>query len=75
MTCIDCMKAAEGPWHVFSSGCDGCEARSLARSPQYAESKHLGRLTRAYQGLLARLQLTHEQVRAAEAADGVKGSK
>ena len=75
MNCVDCKRAAEGPWHVFSSGCNGCEARGLARSPQYAESKRQGRLTRSYQDLLARLQLTHEQVRAAEAADGVKGSK
>jgi len=75
MNCVDCKRAAEGPWHVFSSGCNGCEARGLARSPQYADSKRLGRLTGSYQNLLARLQLTHEQVRAAEAADAVKGPK
>lgn len=75
MTCVDCINAAARPWHIFSSGCDGCEARGLARSPQYAESKRLSRLTRSYQDLLTRLHLTHEQARAAEAADAVKGSK
>jgi hypothetical protein len=73
MTCVDCTQAAERPWHIFSSGCNGCEARGLARSPQYAESKRLGRLTGPYRDLLARLSLTHDQVRAAEATDAVKG--
>lgn len=72
MTCVDCTTASKRPWHVFSSGCNGCEARGLARSPQYSESKRLGRLTGPYQDLLRRLDLTHEQVRAAEATDAAR---
>lgn len=34
MTCPDCARAALGPWHCFTGGCKGCEARALAEMNQ-----------------------------------------
>ncbi len=69
MTCKDCEASAKELHHGFTSACKGCQARAAARGPAYFESKRAGRLTEPYRGLLAALGLTHEQVKAAEAAD------
>jgi hypothetical protein len=65
----DCETSAKELHHGFFSGCKGCQARAAARSPWYFYSKQAGRQTEQYRGLLATLGLTHEQVKAAEAAD------
>jgi hypothetical protein len=54
---------------MFHANCTGCVARSAARSPQFHESHTAGRLTPGYLALLAALQLTHEQVKAAREVD------
>ena len=69
MTRVDCTRSAAEVWGGFRSGCKGCQARAAARSPWYFESKRAGRQTEAYRRLLATLGLTHDQVKAAEAAD------
>ena len=69
MGCEDCAASAQAMHHGFRSGCKGCQARAAARSPWYFYSKQAGRQTEQYRGLLATLGLTHDQVKAAEAAD------
>lgn len=62
MTCKDCEAAAEKVWGVFVAGCKGCKARMIARSPQCFEAARTGRQTAAYRELLARFDVTHQQV-------------
>lgn len=62
MTCKDCEAAAEKVWGVFVAGCKGCQARAVARSPQCFEAARTGRQTAAYRELLARFDVTHQQV-------------
>lgn len=69
MRCQECEQAAQALHHIFRSGCKGCQARAAARGPGYFESKRAGRQTESYRRLLATLGLTHDQVKAAEAAD------
>jgi len=69
MGCEDCTASAQAMHHGFRSGCKGCQARAAARGPAYFESKRAGRLTEPYRRILATLGLTHDQVKAAEAAD------
>lgn len=73
MTCDDCTRSAAGSWHGFTASCVACRARGVARGPAFAESQALGSLTRDYRDQLTRLGLTHDQVKAAGAADA-KGS-
>jgi hypothetical protein len=68
----DCKACAEAAGRIsgyFIAGCTGCCARGVARSPQFREALKLGTQTRAYRALLAEFELTHEQVKAAHAAD------
>jgi hypothetical protein len=67
--CQACAEARERRSAMFHAGCTGCVARSAARSPQAFEARTKGRQTTAYRELLARLELTHEQVKAAREAD------
>jgi hypothetical protein len=70
MTCSACTKAATTPeWGEFTADCRGCCARAAARSPQFFESRKNGTQTRAYRALLEQFGLTHDEVRAAHAAD------
>lgn len=69
MDCQDCARSASELWGGFTSGCKGCQARAAARGPSYFDSKRVGRLTEPYRRLLSTLGLTHDQVKAAEAAD------
>lgn len=62
MTCKDCEAAATQVWGVFVAGCPGCKARMIARSPQCHEAARTGRQTAAYRELLARFDVTHQQV-------------
>ena len=69
MTCPDCTQAAREVWHAFSADCAGCAARALARGPHYRRCRDAGRLDRHYRAALDQFKLSHEQVRAAAAAD------
>jgi hypothetical protein len=69
MTCLDCDLAAKKRHHGFRSGCQGCAARSLVRSPHWRRVQAAGVQDRPYRAALAQFGLTHEQVKAAAAAD------
>lgn len=66
--CPDCQRARSEVWALFRSGCAGCRARMVARSPAFDESRRSGKLTPAYRSLLAVALVSHEEVKAA--ADG-----
>lgn len=67
--CKDCAAAQVGQHHGFRAGCMGCCARATARGPHYWRVKQAGALDRQYRQALEHFKLTHEQVKAADAAD------
>ena len=71
--CPDCAKAAAGVWHGFRAGCQGCCARATARGPNFARVRTTGSQDRQYRAQLQQFGLTHEQVKAAAAADFITG--
>lgn len=71
MTCEDCATAAVTQHHGFTAGCAGCCARAASRSPHFDRVRKLGRLDSGYRMLLDEFRLTHDQVKAASAADAI----
>ena len=69
MTCPDCTKSATEVWHGFHASCKGCAARAAARSPQFRNARFSGKQFRGYLALLDQYGVTHEEVKAAHAAD------
>lgn len=84
-TCPDCTAAAQARHHGFRAGCRGCCARSISRSPQFFAARKVGGVagneTRAYRLLLEQIgglltpAVTHEDVKAASAADAISREK
>jgi hypothetical protein len=72
MSCEACTKAAAEPWHGFRSDCQGCKARSVARSPHFDRVRRAGVLDNRYTSLLAAFGVTHEEVKAAAERDALK---
>lgn len=68
-TCTDCAVAAARAWHGFTQGCRGCCARAAGRSPQFAAARKAGVVDHQYRRLLDQVGLTHDEVKAAVAAD------
>ena len=67
MTCPDCQAASERQHHGYRSGCKGCQARAISRSPAFHESRRLTRQTATYRQMLKQFDITHDEVlRAAE---------
>jgi len=47
MTCADCTQAADSwCWGGYTNGCDGCEIRSIAGSPDHMVKAWLGRMSK-----------------------------
>lgn len=69
--CFDCMAAACGAHHGFTAKCLGCSARAASRLPHYARVRDAGKLDREYRALLQQFNLTHQQIKAAAAADAI----
>lgn len=69
MTCPACEESAREVSHLFHAGCQGCKARAAARGPHFRRCRDAGRLDRQYRELLQSFGLTHDEVRAAHAAD------
>lgn len=69
MTCEDCTKAAEQRWHGYSGSCKGCAARAVARGPNFAYARKTGTQNWRYRDELRLMGVTHDQVKAAHAAD------
>jgi hypothetical protein len=52
-------------------GCRRCCARAAARAPQFAAARKSGAVDRPYRALLDQFGLTHDEVKAAAAADAL----
>jgi hypothetical protein len=67
--CPDCIKSATELWHGFRANCEGCAARGVGRGPNFRRVRDAGRLDRKYRSELDLVGVTHDQVKAAHAAD------
>lgn len=67
--CADCDAASTKLWHGFTNGCRGCDARAVARSPEFSASRRSGKISPAYSTMLGITGVTHEQAKAAWEAD------
>lgn len=74
-TCRSCKAAGERNSGLFSDACRGCCARALARSLHFRRVRDLGRLDSEYRRLLEQFKLTHDEVKAAHAADASNREK
>lgn len=73
--CANCATARTKVWAGFRVGCTGCEARALSRTPAFFESRKTRRLSAVYVAALETMGLTHDQVKAAHAADFEGGAR
>lgn len=71
LECFDCISAATSEWHGFVDGCKGCAARAASRSWATWEARGAGRQSSLYLSLLETHGVTHDQVKAAAAADAL----
>lgn len=71
-SCPDCTTAKARPWHGFTSGCRGCDARALSRSPHVFESRRRNKQTPEYRAALALAGLTHADVLEAGRTDAIR---
>ena len=63
-----CPACAKRRAHLYHAGCKGCEARAVARGPEFHRCRSAGKQDAAYRALLARAGISHaEVVKAAEA--------
>jgi hypothetical protein len=69
VTCDACEKAAKRMSHEFRANCAGCCARALARGPHFRRVRDAGVLDHPYRLALQQFNLTHDEVKAAAAAD------
>lgn len=67
--CPDCTAAALGPHWGFKRACQGCEARAIARGPDFHRCRVAGRQDREYRALLANVGISHDAVVKAAEAD------
>jgi hypothetical protein len=54
---------------MFRKDCKGCEARAIARGPDFHRCRLAGKQDREYRALLARVGVTHEAVVEASRTD------
>lgn len=71
MTCEACTTSAERVFHEFRQGCMDCCARAIARGHHFFRVRQAGQQDRQYRALLQQFGATHEQVKAAYAADAM----
>lgn len=69
MSCVHCEAATVRLHGTFATGCPGCIARAIGRGPDFARVRAAGRLDSNYTAALQAAGVTHEQVKAAVAAD------
>lgn len=69
MTCEACIAASTWPSYLFKADCKGCQARMVARGPDFHRCRASGKQDGPYRNLLARAGVTHAEVVAAAAAD------
>ena len=69
MTCTACTDAARKVSHLFHAGCRGCCARACARGQDFQRVRKQGVQDHRYRLALQQFGLTHDEVKAANAAD------
>lgn len=69
MTCPHCQAASKRRHHGLRSGCRGCQARDISRSPAFHESRRLTRQTATYRQMLKQFDITHDEVLQASEKD------
>lgn len=53
MTCTYCARAEQNPWiGLVNTNCPECRARSLAKRPEWVESRKAGRMLAPYRAAL-----------------------
>lgn len=72
--CSACAAAAKKVSHLFHAGCMGCCARACARGQDFQRVRKAGALDRQYRNALQHFGLTHDEVKAAAAADKGQGA-
>lgn len=68
-TCPACDKAASQVTHEFRWGCRRCCARACARGQDFQRVRKQGVQDHRYRLALQQFRLTHDEVKAAAAAD------
>ena len=76
MTCPHCLAAAERLHARFDNACRGCRARRVARSNEFWNASQakpgehdFDKVRDRYRGLLVQVDVSHQEVKAAAAAD------
>jgi hypothetical protein len=69
MTCLACEKAAQRVSHEFRANCRGCCARACARGQDFHRVRKQGVQDHRYRLALQQFGLSHDEVKAAAAAD------
>jgi hypothetical protein len=67
--CDDCTTSAQRMWHGFNASCRTCQARAIARGPDFHRSMQECMQTKRYRHLLTMADKTHAAVLAAARAD------
>ena len=55
MSCVNCITAAKRPWHGYTSSCNDCQARDIARRQPYWDSIKAKARTPAYEEQMQRM--------------------
>jgi hypothetical protein len=66
-TCDHCDEAKVRVCGLFTGGCRGCAARSVARSMRYWQARASGKQDRHYRAFLDQMGVTHAQANEAYA--------
>ncbi len=67
--CPACTEAATEVSHYFMAGCKGCTARAFSRMPAFFAARQSSFLDVDFRSALRQAGVTHEEVKAAVAAD------
>ena len=67
--CKDCDAASKIHHHGFKADCAGCNARAVARSPEFSEAIKTNKKWPGYLSLLGMIDVTHNQAKEAARND------
>ena len=67
--CKDCAAAKVIQHHGFAAQCPGCNARAVARSPEFSQALKTGTQWPGYLSLLGMTEVTHDEAKAAASND------
>ena len=69
MTCKYCDEASKGLHHGFAAQCPGCQARAVARSPEFSQAVKTRNQHAEYRMLLKAEKVTHDEAQHAARND------